>query len=181
MVDPGIKYVARAEFLAVLAPALDAGAVSWMRGQRHHLCVTVLEHSLFVAYVAYLIARRWSGCDPAQAARAGFLHDLYMYDRHDRGAHDGFHCFSHPEHALANAVRVYPGLSANGRNAVVAHMFPLARHLPRCREAWAVSFADKFCAVLEGTGLSRRGFVRRHRPAGPDLDFAMSPVGNILA
>ena len=34
-------------------------------------------------------------------------------------------------------------------------MWPLATHLPRSREAWVVSLADKLCAPLEAVGVWR--------------------------
>jgi len=34
-------------------------------------------------------------------------------------------------------------------------MWPLATHLPRSREAWVVSLADKLCAPLEAIGVWR--------------------------
>lgn len=164
------KYVVREEFLEILGTVLNLEILVWMRARRHHISVTIFDHSLFVAYIAFLIARHWKHCDPVQAARAGFLHDLYMYDPKIKGSHSGLHCFSHPEHALKNAVRICPDLSWHERNAIVAHMFPLARHVPRCEEAWAVSLADKFCAILELTGLSCMGIVRKHRLDGRELD-----------
>ncbi len=175
------RYSTRVEFLEVLGPVMDDGAVEWMKSERHHITVTVFDHSMFVAYVAFLLARRWKGCDPAMAARAGFLHDLYMYDKRAKGSHGGIQCFDHPEHALANACRLFPWLSARERNAIVAHMFPLARHVPRYSEAWAVTLSDKFCAALELLQLHRTGLVKRHRP-GPAsaLDFSVYE-GNISA
>lgn len=164
------KYVTRAEFLEALVPVVDLESVAWMRSQRHHLCVTVLDHSLFVAYMSFLMARHWKRCDPVQAAQAGFLHDLYLYDPKQRGSHEGTQCFAHPEHALANAVRLFPWLSEREQNAIVAHMFPLAKHLPRYRESWAVTFSDKICAVLEATYLSRTVWIRRRRPTVLELD-----------
>lgn len=172
------RLAARAEFLEMLVPVVNPEAVSWMKSQRHHLCVTVFEHSLFVSYISFLIARRCCRGRSArmEAARAGFLHDLYRYDPKVRGSHEGTQCFAHPEHALANSVRLFPWLSEHERNAIVAHMFPLARHLPRYGASWAVTVADKFCAVLEVTKLSRCRFVRKHRLDGCELDPWLVPA-----
>ena len=35
-------------------------------------------------------------------------------------------------------------------------MWPLALHLPRSREAWTVSLADKLCATAEVMGVWKR-------------------------
>lgn len=168
------KYAARDEFAKALAPVMDARSVAWMGSQKHHLCVTVLDHSLFVAYMSFLMAKHWKGCDPAKAARAGFLHDLYMYDPKARGSHEGTQCFAHPERALENSVRLFPWLSESERNAIVAHMFPLAKHLPRYWESWVVTFSDKICAVLEATYLSRTRWIRRRRPRAVPSDGTLA-------
>jgi len=157
------------EFVEAVMPVMDPDSVAWMRSQRHHLRVTVLEHSLFVAYMSFLMARHWKKCDPVQAAQAGFLHDLYLYDPKVHGSHEGTQCFAHPEHALVNSVKLFPWLSERERNAIVSHMFPLARHLPRYGESWAVICSDKICAILEVTCVSRLRWVRRRRPSLPDI------------
>ena len=74
------------EFFGCLAPLLASEEVNAMRQWRHHFSVTCYEHSLFVAYMAYRIAQRF-GWDCKEAARAGLLHDLYLYDPADRSAH----------------------------------------------------------------------------------------------
>ena len=177
-VKPRIKrYAARMELIGIIAPLAREDIVAWMKSQRHHVIWNVYDHSLAVSYMAFLIARRWRGCDPREAARAGFLHDLYLYDRGDRSAHPGAQCLDHPEYALRNAEALCPDLSWRERNAIESHMFPLARHVPRCRIALAVNLADKICAVLEGTGLSRTRFARARRPAPQDLDPAFGIVG----
>ena len=45
-------------FLACVAPLLASPQVKAMDQLRHHFTVTCYEHSLFVSYVAFRIARR---------------------------------------------------------------------------------------------------------------------------
>ena len=125
-----------------------------MRQLNHHLSVSCYDHSVFVAYLSFRLALRW-GLDHRACARAGLLHDLYLYPSHDASAHPGLQCFDHPVFALRNA-RALTGLTAKEENIILAHMWPLSLHLPRSREAWTVSLADKICAVLEVTGVWRR-------------------------
>ena len=49
--------------------------VESMRRWRHHIMITTYEHSVFVSYIAFRLARRWN-CDCRMAARMGLLHDL---------------------------------------------------------------------------------------------------------
>ena len=146
-----------AAFLDCVSPLLDSREVNAMKRWRHHLSVTCYEHSLFVSYVAFRIARRL-GWDCRAAARAGLLHDLYLYDPADRSAHPGNQCLDHPVAALRNA------LTDQEANAILTHMWPLAVHLPRCREAVVVNLADKLCATLELIQLYRTRPIQRWLP-----------------
>ena len=153
-----------AAFLQCVGPLLDTREVNAMKRWRRHFSVTCYEHSLFVSYVSFRLAR-FFGWDYRAAARAGLLHDLYLYDPADRSAHPGSQCLDHPEFALRNAMVLCPDLTENEKNAIVSNMFPLAVHLPRCREALVVNLADDICAVLEVVRLYRTRPVQRWLPS----------------
>lgn len=154
--------VNQASYLDCVKDLLSTRQVASMRQWRHHFSVTTYDHSLFVSYVAFRMARRW-GCDYRMAARMGLLHDLYLYDSHDRSAHPGNQCFDHPVAALENA-RALLELSDKEANIIVSHMWPLAKTMPRSREALIVNLADKFCATLEVSYLSRIKRIQRWIP-----------------
>ena len=137
-----------AAFLQCVAPLVSTREVNSMKQWRHHFSITCYQHSMFVSYVAFRLAR-YFGWDYRAAARAGLLHDLYLYDPADPHAHPGNQCLDHPEFALRNAQALCPDLTEREKNAIVSHMFPLAIHLPRCKEALVVNMADKICATLE--------------------------------
>lgn len=152
-----------AAFLSCVGPLLETPEVGSMKQWRHHFSITCYQHSLFVSYMAFRIARRlrW---DYRAAARAGLLHDLYLYDPADGSAHPGSQCLDHPEFALRNAQALCPDLSPKEKNAIVSHMFPLAVHLPKCREALVVNLADKICATMEVVHLYQTRRVQRWLP-----------------
>ncbi len=141
-------------FLSCLDGLIETPTVQSMRNFPHHPGVNCYEHSVFVAYTAFRLARRW-GLDYRACARGGLLHDLYLYRWNDPTAHPGNQCLDHPKFALRNAEALTP-LSDKERNIILAHMWPLAVHLPRSREAWTVSLADKLCAAVEVCQLWRR-------------------------
>ena len=145
-------------FLSCVDGLLDTPQVQSMRSLPHHPGVNCYEHSVFVAYVAFRLARRW-GLDYRACARAGLLHDLYLYRWDDQSAHPGLQCFDHPQFALRNASEL-TDLSAQEQNILLAHMWPLALHLPRSREAWVVSLADKLCATVEVAQIYKRMKLR---------------------
>ena len=153
-----------AAFLQCVGSLLETQEVGSMKKWRHHFSITCYQHSLFVSYMAFRLARRlhW---DYRAAARAGLLHELYLYDPADASAHPGNQCLDHPEFALRNASALCPDLSVKEKNAIVSHMFPLAVHLPRCREALVVNIADKVCATMEVIHLYQTRRVQRWLPS----------------
>ena len=121
--------IAEREYAACVADLLNSDEVLWMKNIRHHHFVTCYEHSLFVSYVAYRLARHWN-IDAREAARAGLLHDLFLYDPRDKTQYEGNQCFAHPVAALKNASRLTE-LSEAEADAIVTHMWPLAKKMPR--------------------------------------------------
>ena len=153
-----IDHANRSAFLSCVEDLLETPQVQSMRALPHHPGVNCFEHSIFVAYIAFRLARRW-GLDCTACARAGLLHDLYLYRWNDQSAHPGLQCFDHPVFALRNAETLTP-LTDKERNAILAHMWPLATHLPHSREAWTISLADKICATIETVQLWKRMELR---------------------
>ena len=99
-------------YLEQVEDLLETPAVRAMQGIRHHPGVSCYEHSVFVSYTAFRLARKW-GLDYRAAARAGLLHDLYLYD--PRSLRSYRQCFAHPAAALRNAVKLCGGLSSKER------------------------------------------------------------------
>lgn len=145
------------DFLEALDGLLYTREVQFMRQLPHHVS-NCYEHSVFVAYVAFRIGRRY-GLDCRACARGGLLHDLYLYNSKDRTAHPGNQCLDHPVFALRNAQKLTE-LSEKECNIILAHMWPLAIHMPHSKEAWAVSLADKLCSCVEVSGVFRRTRLR---------------------
>ena len=140
-------------YLDCVGELLTQPQVQAMKEIRHHPGVSCFEHSLFVSYVAFRLAGRWRG-DSRKAARAGLLHDLYLYDPRSLPSYK--QCFAHPLAAERNARALCGELSPEEENGILAHMWPLAPRAPRSRTAAAVCLADKLCATAEVLGIWRR-------------------------
>lgn len=147
------------DFIRTTGELLDSDPVRMMGKWKHHGPITTLDHSLFVAYSSYRVARAL-GLDAKAAARGGLLHDLYLYDSRDKTAHPGWQCFDHPRAAAKNAEDLTP-LSPKERNIILSHMWPLGGQLPRSREAWLVDLVDTLCAGLEITRLYHPARLRK--------------------
>lgn len=147
------------EFLELTRELLDSDQVRMMGRWKHHGPVTTLDHSLFVAYSSYRLAR-FLGLDAYAAARGGLLHDLYLYDSKDKSAHPGNQCFDHPRFAARNAAAL-TDLSAKEQNIILSHMWPLGGAFPRSLEAWLVDLVDTVCAGLELSRICRPSRLRK--------------------
>ena len=113
-----------------------------LRYYKQHNWSDRLMHSINVSYLSWLMAKHL-GCDTKAAARAGLLHDFCLYDFHENSM----------EHF---------DISEKERDAILSHMFPLGP-LPKSREAWLITIADKVCAAAElfsiAIALARHGKI----------------------
>lgn len=155
------------EFVETTEELLDSEQVRMMGRWKHHGPISTLDHSLFVAYLSFRLARTL-GLDERAAARGGLLHDLYLYDSKDRSAHPGWQCFDHPKAAARNAEEITE-LSSKERNIILSHMWPLGGALPRSREALLVDLVDTLCAGLEVARIYHPGRLRVQLGVGPLL------------
>ena len=154
------------EFVELTRELLDSEPVRMMGRWKHHGPVTTLDHSLFVAFSTYRVARLLR-MDVHAAVRGALLHDLYLYDSRDKSAHPGNQCFDHPRFAARNAAALTP-LSDKEQNIILSHMWPLGGALPRSLEAWVVDLVDTVCAGLE--------MSRDCRPSRLREQLGMSPL-----
>lgn len=134
------------EFMVCIADLLSNEKVQKLQNYEQHVRTNRLSHSLNVAYYSFRLAKL-IGADPRQAARAGLLHDLYWYNWHDTKTPEN-HAYFHPRLALKNAERVTE-LTEREKDAIVKHMWPLSKGMPKYKESYAVTIADKYAAALE--------------------------------
>lgn len=124
-----------------------------------HSDITCLEHSIYVSYISFLICKRLD-FDYSSAARGGLLHDFFLYDWHIKESHHGLHGLIHPYTALQNANKSFD-LNDLEKDIIVKHMWPLTLKLPKYKEAFIVSFVDKYCAIMEIIKLGNRSVIYR--------------------
>lgn len=144
-------------YRACVDDLLESEQVRAMKGIRHHPGVSCYEHCVFVSYTAFRLARKW-GLDVRAAARAGLLHDLYLYD--PRSLKSYKQCFAHPLAAARNAAALCGELSPKEENIILSHMWPMSKRRPHSREAAVVCLADKLCATAEVMKIWRRMRMR---------------------
>lgn len=123
----------------------------------HHGNTNCYQHCMNVAYYNYQLCR-FLHLDARSAARAGMLHDLFLYDWHTHAAQTGkrFHGLTHPVEAHRNAKK-YFALNKIEEDIILNHMWPVTFYrLPRTKEGWVTTITDKYCGACEA--------ARRNRP-----------------
>ena len=93
------------EYLECVSELLENDSVQSMRKYIQHGTTTTFDHCVAVSYESYKIAKKM-GMDYRSVARAGLLHDLFLYDWHKNPEKKPLfqkHGFTHPFRALKNA------------------------------------------------------------------------------
>lgn len=137
------------EYFEFVKDLLDNEVVGEMKKFRHHYSTTCYQHCLNVSYYNYIVCKKL-GLNAKAAARAGMLHDLFLYDWRDEPRKKGElpHGFSHPKIALENAKEHFE-LDKLEEDMIVKHMWPLTVKLPRYAESYVIVMIDKYAAMLE--------------------------------
>lgn len=137
------------EFYTCIADLTVHPVVIQMRKYPQHGNTNCYRHCLHVAYYNYLICT-WLGLRAREAARAGMLHDLFLYDWHTHARETGerFHGFRHPRRAMEVA-QEQVALSDLEKDMILKHMWPLTIIPPRYPESFVICLVDKYCSICE--------------------------------
>lgn len=138
------------EFHSIISDIITNETVQKMKNFRQHYETSTYEHCFQVAYISYKISKKL-GLDYKASARAGMLHDLFLYDwRNSKKLLNlkGFHAFIHPKIALENASKLF-NLSKKEKDIIVKHMWPVTLSLPRYPESFLITIVDKYSALQE--------------------------------
>ncbi len=124
-----------------------------MRQFLQHNGNSTYQHVRNVALYSFFLAEKFNWkIDEVSLARGAMLHDYYLYCATQEPINGFVHGIRHPQTALNNARKEF-NLNKKEENIIRSHMWPMTLfHLPRCKEAWLVSLADKCCAIREMFG-----------------------------
>jgi uncharacterized protein len=116
-------------------------------GFKHHHS-SIYEHSLYVSYYSYRLAKKFK-LDHKSTARGALLHDFFLYDwkrpHPEKGKNHGK---EHPKTALRNAGRQFT-LNDTEKDIILNHMWPFTITFPNTMETMVVLMVDKFMASKE--------------------------------
>lgn len=153
------------KFMEVARPIIEHKEYQQMRKIKHH-DESVFDHSVKVAFHAYQMAYKHN-LDWESTIRGALLHDFFLYKFKKclslRIITDSIkHAIDHPIIAFDNASKYFE-LNEKEENIIKAHMFPFG--LPKSKEAWIVSYVDKYIAAFEYASNFRKMAQRRKEPA----------------
>ena len=136
------------EYIEIVSELLKQEKVQKMKHYRQHHNVSCFDHCLYVSYNTYLICKK-SNLDYFSAARAGLLHDLFLYDwRKRENGRKGLHAFTHPKEALRQAMSI-TNLNKKEKDIIKNHMWPVTPKFPKYKETYIITLVDKYFAVAE--------------------------------
>lgn len=137
------------EFYGYIKDLVHHPYVLKMKNYQHHCDTSCYQHCLNVAYYNYKICK-FLNLDARSAARAGMLHDLFLYDWHGhrKKTGDPVHAMTHPRTALHNAEK-YFRLNSLEKEMILKHMFPVTPIPPTHKETWIITLTDKYCGTCE--------------------------------
>jgi uncharacterized membrane protein/HD superfamily phosphodiesterase len=142
---------------------------------------SIYHHVHDVAYLSYRISK-FLKLDYRSAARGALLHDFFLYDWRNHDVPDlpkkKFHGFAHPTIAVANAKKHF-SINEIEEDIIKKHMWPLTIVPPKYKEAYIVSFADKYLSSKEFISeykkriqerQSQKKARRRHKKSHPQQE-----------
>ncbi len=133
------------EFQEIVKDILDNKEFQMLNSELHH-GISRYGHSLRVAKSTYKFAKRFH-LNYVDATRAALLHDFFFDDQLALYNNAQTWC-KHPIYALENSVK-YFSLNEMQKNAIVSHMFPSCKVLPKYRESWLITCVDKGVSFYE--------------------------------
>ena len=151
-------------FMEVARPIIEHEQYQQMKKIKHH-DESVYDHSVKVAFYAYQIAYKHN-MDWKATIRGALLHDFFLYKFNKslslKIIPDSIkHAIVHPIIAFYNASK-YFDLNEKEENIIKAHMFPFG--FPKSKEAWIVSYVDKYIATFEYASNFKKMVYKRKHP-----------------
>ena len=140
--------VSAIEFRNIIKDILENETVKQMNNYRQHYDTSCYEHCFKVAWYNYVLCKKLK-LDYVSAARAGMIHDLFLYDwRVPQPGRKRLHAFRHPRIALENSMKLFD-LNEKEKDIILKHMWPLTVVPPKYAESYIITLSDKLCALQE--------------------------------
>ena len=119
-----------------------------------HGTTSIYKHSQHVAFFSYKMAKLFknkfnANIDFEALIKASYMHDLFMYDWHEKTNWHRLHGYTHPALAAQNAEK-YCNATQKEIAIIKTHMWPLTiTKIPKSKEAWILTLCDKYSTIKE--------------------------------
>ncbi len=120
--------------------------------QNHHFKTTVGDHTLGVTAEAVKICLRHNVTDEktlSNVVASCLCHDLSLSGREDKYQNNFETLIYHPEHSAQAYMDLTGEEDERVLNAIRSHMFPLKPQLPKYKEGWILTLADKISSSMD--------------------------------
>ncbi len=145
------------EFDSIVEDIVNNETVQQMHNYIQHCKTDCFEHCQNVAFYSFIICKKYN-LDYKAVARAGMIHDLFLYDwRKRQPDRKGLHAFTHPKTSLENATKLF-NLNDKEKDIILKHMWPVTFWLPKYKESYVITFVDKYCAMEESFNSFKENF-----------------------
>ena len=135
-------------YMSIVKDIISNDMVQKMKQYRQHYNVSCFEHCLYVSYNLYLLCKKYN-LDYKSAARAGLVHDLFLYDwRKRENGRKGHHAFTHAKESYKNAKNIFD-INDKEKDIILKHMWPVTLALPKYKESFLITYVDKVLACKE--------------------------------
>ena len=136
------------EFYEIIKDLINNPTVLEMKNYKQHYDTSCYDHCVEVAYWSYRFCQKHN-LDYVAAARAGMLHDLFLYDwRKRENGRKGLHAFTHGKTAFKQA-STFLNLNDKEKDMIIKHMWPVTLAIPKYKETFIITLVDKYFAVAE--------------------------------
>ena len=134
------------EFNYIIKDLLENDKVNEMKIYMQHCNTSCFEHSYNVSYICYKICKKFN-FDYVSASRGAMLHDFFLYDWR-KNKKFNFHAYKHGKIAYNNAIKEFK-LNEIEKNMILRHMWPVTLKMPKTKDGFLLTLADKYCAIIE--------------------------------
>ena len=120
--------------------------------QTHHYKTTVGDHTLSVTAEAVKLCLRHNMTDESTLATvvtSCLCHDLSLSGRKDKYQNNLETLIRHPDHSAQAYMDLTGETDERVLNAIRSHMFPLKPRIPRHKEGWILTLADKISSSMD--------------------------------
>ncbi len=125
--------------------------------QTHHFNSTVGDHTLGVTVEAVKICLRMGFTDEEtlrNVVKACLCHDLGILGRDEKFSNNAQCLMRHPIDSVEKYKEVTGEENERILDSIVCHMFPLKLRIPKYKEGWILTLADKTASLKEKMGRS---------------------------